>query len=57
MVFVSGIRLTRVDLFYGNDILKNVSSFTYLGVTLTLMVNFIKHRKPWLHRQVKLCFR
>ena len=46
MVFKSTNIPTSVDLFYGNDILKkNVSSFTYLGVTLTANGKFYQTQK------------
>ena len=56
MVFVSGIRPTRVDLFYGNDILKNVSSFIYLGVTLTANGKFNQTKKALATQASKALF-
>ena len=45
MVFKSRNKPTSVDLFCGHDILKNVSSFTYLGVTLTANGKFCQTQK------------
>ena len=56
MVFKSGNRPTSVDLFYGNDILKNVSSFTYLGVTLTANGKFYQTQKALATQANKALF-
>lgn len=56
MVFKSGNRPINVDLFYGNDILKNVSSFTYLGVTLTTNGKFYQTQKALATQANKALF-
>ena len=56
MAFKSGNRSTRVDLFYGNDILKNVSSFTHLGVPLTANGKFYQTQKALATQANKALF-
>ena len=56
MVFKSGNRPETVDIFFDNCKLKNVSKFTYLGVTLSANGKFYQAQKALTEQATKALF-
>ena len=45
MTFKQGSRIDVLDFYYNDEVLKNVSKFTYLGVTLSTKGKFLSSTK------------
>ena len=56
MTLKKGTRTENVELYYDNEILKNVSNFTYLGVTLSFNGNFTRLKSLYQNKLLKHCF-
>ena len=56
MVFKKGTRPENVDVFYNRIKLKNVSNFTYLGVTLSFNGSFYRAQKALANQAYKSLF-
>ena len=56
MIFKKGTRTENVELYYDNEILKNVSNFTYLGVTLSFNGKFYQTQKSLSEQATKALF-
>ena len=57
MVFIQGNRQEQLNLFYKKILKpKEVESFTYLGVTLSLNGNFYKAQKALSNQAMKSLF-
>lgn len=56
MVFKKGTRIENVELYYDNELLENVSKFTYLGVTLSFNGKFFQAQKSLAEQAIKALF-
>jgi hypothetical protein len=56
MVFKSGNRHENIQIYYNNSLLKNVQTFTYLGVTLSSNGNFYQAQKALSNQALKALF-
>lgn len=56
MVFKSGNRNENVEVYYNNELLNVVKSFTYLGVSLSSNGNFYQAQKALSNQALKALY-